>query len=118
MFADIADVMRQDMDGKEVSIRGWIWRTRGSGKIVFPTIRDPSGVIQVTVKKGNLPDGQFEDAVKALVESSVEITGNVKSDDRAPGGYEIQATGFTMKIVDTHTMDWAITSKLSLITPR
>nr|QOV09139.1 Asparagine--tRNA ligase [uncultured Thermoplasmata archaeon] len=94
MFNDISNVMSPDFDGKEVQIRGWIWRTRGSGKIVFPTVRDPSGVIQVTVKKGNVPDAQFEDALKALIESSVEITGTLKADDRAPGGFEIMATGF------------------------
>ncbi len=94
MFTDIARVMSQEFSGKEVSVRGWIWRTRGSGKIVFPTVRDHSGVIQVTVKKGNVPDGQFEGALKALIESSVEITGTLKADDRAPGGFEIQATGF------------------------
>ncbi|MDD4308598.1 MAG: OB-fold nucleic acid binding domain-containing protein, partial [Thermoplasmata archaeon] len=86
--------MSPAFDGKEVKIRGWIWRTRGSGKIVFPTVRDPSGVIQVTVKKGNVPDAQFDDALKALIESSVEIIGNIKADDRAPGGFEILATGF------------------------
>ncbi len=96
MFKDIADVMTPGFSGKEVRIRGWIWRTRGSGKIVFPTVRDPSGAIQVTVKKGNLPDPQFEDALKALIESSVEITGTVKADERAPGGYEILATSFNV----------------------
>lgn len=88
--------MSNEFKGKEVSIRGWIWRTRSSGKIVFATIRDPSGVIQVTVKKGNLDDNKFEDAVKALLESSVEVTGTVKEDQRAPGGYEIQVSGFNV----------------------
>jgi len=77
--------------GSTVSLRGWIWRTRSSGNIVFMTLRDVSGVIQVTVKRGNLPDAEFEAAEKALVESSVEITGEVKEDKRAPGGYEILA---------------------------
>ena len=88
--------MSQEFDGKEASIRGWIWRTRSSGKIVFATLRDHTGVIQVTVKKGNLPDEEFDDAVKALVESSVEVTGTIKADDRAPGGYEVQVTGFNV----------------------
>ncbi|MCK5309937.1 MAG: asparagine--tRNA ligase [Thermoplasmata archaeon] len=94
MFKDISEIMSQEFDGKEVEIRGWIWRTRSSGKIVFATIRDPSGVIQVTVKKGNLPEEQFDDAVKALLESSVAVTGTLKADDRAPGGFEVQVTGF------------------------
>jgi len=77
--------------GSTVSLRGWIWRTRSSGNIVFMTLRDASGVIQVTVKRGNLPDPEFEAAEKALVESSVEISGEIKEDKRAPGGYEILA---------------------------
>lgn len=81
-------------EGSEVSVRGWIYRTRSSGGIAFPILRDASGVLQVTVKKGNLPDEDFEDAVKALVESSVVVTGRTRMDKRAPGGWEIQATGF------------------------
>jgi asparaginyl-tRNA synthetase len=77
--------------GSTVSLRGWIWRTRSSGNIVFMTLRDVSGVIQATVKRGNLPDAEFEAAEKALIESSVELTGEVKEDKRAPGGFEILA---------------------------
>lgn len=77
---------------KEVDLRGWIYRTRSSGNIVFMVIRDVTGIIQATVKKGNLPDDEFEDAKKALVESSLEIKGMVKEDKRAPGGYELQVT--------------------------
>ena len=96
MFKDIFEIMSQEFDGKEVHIRGWIWRTRSSGKIVFATLRDHTGVIQTTVKKGNLPDDAFDDAVKALLESSVEITGTVKADQRAPGGFEVQVSGFNV----------------------
>lgn len=78
--------------GKTIQVRGWIYRTRSSGNIVFMTLRDVTGVLQATVKRGNLPDGEFEDAVKALIESSVQITGVVKEDKRAPGGYELQVT--------------------------
>jgi asparaginyl-tRNA synthetase len=56
------------------------------------TLRDVTGVLQTTVKKGNLPDKEFEDATRALIESSVQVTGTVKEDKRAPGGYELQAT--------------------------
>jgi asparaginyl-tRNA synthetase len=60
------------------------------------TLRDVTGVLQTTVKKGNLPDPEFEDAVKALIESSVQITGTVKEDKRAPGGYELQVTNLAV----------------------
>jgi asparaginyl-tRNA synthetase len=55
-------------------------------------IRDASGILQATVKKGNLPDDEFRDAKKALIESSVELSGVVKEDRRAPGGYEVEVT--------------------------
>lgn len=88
--------IKEMLDGKKtekkISIRGWIYRTRSSGNIVFTVIRDSTGTIQATIKKGNLPDSEFEDAKKALIESSVKIEGTVKEDKRAPGGFEIQVT--------------------------
>jgi asparaginyl-tRNA synthetase len=96
MFLDISDVLDAEYDGKEVALRGWIHRTRSSGKIVFAVLRDPTGIVQVTVKKGNLPDPEFEDALKALVETSAEVRGTVKADDRAPGGFEVLASGFSV----------------------
>ncbi len=87
----IKEVLAGISAGTIVSVRGWVYRTRSSGNIVFMTLRDASGVIQVTIKKGNLPDPQFEAAKTALIESSVELSGEVKEDPRAPGGYEILA---------------------------
>jgi asparaginyl-tRNA synthetase len=79
---------------EEVTVRGWIYRTRSSGKIVFCMIRDATGIIQVTVKSGNLPDEEFERALAASVEASVVVTGVPQIDDRAPGGKELRASGF------------------------
>ncbi len=53
-------VLSKDMVGKTVQVRGWIYRTRSSGGIVFAVLRDQSGIVQVTVKKGNLPDNDFD----------------------------------------------------------
>lgn len=92
----IEDILAGAQIGKTIHIRGWIYRTRSSGNIVFMTLRDVTGVLQATVKRGNLPDSEFEDAVKALIESSVQITGIVKEDKRAPGGYELQVTNLTV----------------------
>ncbi len=91
MFLDIEDILNGDHVDQEVSIRGWIHRTRSSGSIVFAVLRDPTGIVQVTVKKGNVAEEKFQDAKNALVESSLAITGTVHEDDRAPGGYEIRA---------------------------
>ena len=54
------------------------------------TFMSATGILQTTIKKGNLKDEEFEDAKKALIESSLELSGVVKTDERAPGGYELQ----------------------------
>ena len=90
----IREILDEKKTDETVHIRGWIYRTRSSGNIVFTVIRDATGILQATVKKGNLPDIEFENAKKALIESSIKLKGVVKEDKRAPGGYEIQVTGF------------------------
>jgi len=92
----IEDILTGKQTDTIVHLRGWIYRTRSSGNIVFMTIRDVTGILQATAKKGNLPDQEFENAKKALIESSLEITGVVKEDKRAPGGYELQVTNVSM----------------------
>lgn len=72
-WSQVQDVLAGMPAGQRVCLRGWIYRTRSSGNIVFMTLRDVSGVIQVTVKKGNLPDAEFEAAKAALIESSVDL---------------------------------------------
>ena len=89
-WINIIEVLSGKKTGKNVRIRGWIYRTRSSGNIVFMILRDATGVLQTTIKKGNLKDNEFEDAKKALIESSLELSGVVKKDERAPGGYELQ----------------------------
>ena len=88
----IKDILSEKKKGQSVNIRGWIYRTRSSGNIVFLTLRDVTGILQVTIKKGNLSDKEFEESKKALIESSIELTGVVQEDSRAPGGLEVQAT--------------------------
>ncbi len=80
--------------GQEVAVRGWIYRARSSGAIVFAVLRDGSGIVQVTVKKGGLPDAEFEAARSASIESSVEVRGAMHEDKRAPGGKELRASSF------------------------
>jgi len=94
-WSHIEDVLSGRHEGQEVHLRGWVHRWREQGKLVFLTLRDSTGVLQCTIKKGALPDDQFEDAKRAnLLESSVEVHGAAKKDPRAPGGWEVQATGF------------------------
>ena len=92
----IEEVISGKKTAKNINLRGWIYRTRSSGNIVFAVLRDVTGTLQVTIKKGNLSDEEFDDAKKALVESSVELAGIVKEDKRAPGGYELQVSNFNV----------------------
>jgi len=95
-WTKIEEILDGKKTGKTIHLRGWIFRTRSSGNIVFTVIRDVTSTIQATIKKGNLPDNEFQDGKKALIESSVELEGIVKEDKRAPGGYELQVTKFNV----------------------
>ena len=75
--------------GKEVLIRGWVYNTRSSGKILFLLVRDGTGIVQCPVVKGEVPEEIFAEAQKLTQESSLEIQGVVREDKRAPGGYEV-----------------------------
>lgn len=95
-FTAIKDILAGKYEDQEVNVRGWIYRTRSSGKIAFITLRDASGIIQATVAKNDVEEKDFENAKKALIESSVKISGIVAKDERAPGGYEIRAKKFEL----------------------
>jgi len=95
-WTKIREIINGKKNNKTVNIQGWIYRTRSSGNIIFIVIRDSTGIIQATIKKGNLPDKEFNDANNALIESSIKVKGVVKEDNRAPGGYEIKVVGFNV----------------------
>jgi asparaginyl-tRNA synthetase len=76
-------------EGQTVTIRGWLYNLRESGKLLFPQFRDGSGLIQGVVAKNAVPPEVF-DAVKGLTqESSVIVEGKVRADKRAPSGFEL-----------------------------
>src|ERR1700728_1382435 len=76
-------------EGQSVTIRGWLYNLRESGKLLFPQFRDGSGIIQGVVPKNAVTPEVF-DAIKTLTqESSVIVEGKVRADKRAPGGYEL-----------------------------
>src|SRR5258708_38205352 len=76
-------------EGQSVTLRGWLYNLRESGKLLFPQFRDGSGVIQGVVPKNVVTPEVFE-AVKTLTqESSVVVEGKVRADKRAHGGYEL-----------------------------
>jgi len=82
--------------GKEVILTGWVYNKRSSGKVRFLILRDGTGVIQSVFLKGQVPDAAFDLADSVTQESSVAITGTVREEKRAPGGYELTATGLKL----------------------
>lgn len=75
--------------GQKVEIAGWLYNLRRSGKIVFPLIRDGSGLLQCVAMKPALPEGLFETLKHLTQESSLLVRGAVRAEPRAPGGYEL-----------------------------
>jgi len=93
----VKEILKGGHVGEEVEVRGWIFRTRQVGGKIFVVVRDGTGVIQTAMAKGSVPDASFEDAEKALIESSVVVKGKVAEDKRAPGGLELRVTGFRVE---------------------
>lgn len=80
-----------DYEGKEVTIKGWLFNRRSSGSVHFILVRDGTGIIQSVISKDEITEETFETADKITQESSMMITGIVRKDKRAPGGYELIA---------------------------
>ncbi|MBV9146212.1 MAG: asparagine--tRNA ligase, partial [Acidobacteria bacterium] len=79
-------------DGQEVTIRGWLYNLRESGKLLFPIFRDGTGTIQGVMPKSAVPAETFEGVKHLTQESAVVVTGKVRADKRAPGGYELDVS--------------------------
>jgi asparaginyl-tRNA synthetase len=79
--------------GEEITIKGWLYNLRSSGKLIFPQVRDGSGLIQGVVFKKSVAEQVWNDFEKLTQESSIIVTGKVRADERAPGGYELDVTG-------------------------
>jgi asparaginyl-tRNA synthetase len=78
--------------GQPVTVRGWVMTTRSSGKIAFVSLRDGTGYLQVVVSKKDVPEGVWDALAGLTQEMSVEVTGTVRADARAPGGVELTAS--------------------------
>jgi asparaginyl-tRNA synthetase len=82
----------EDHAGEEIEVGGWVETTRSHGKIGFVVVRDGTGLVQVVVPKKEVDEAVW-DAFEGLTqETTVRITGTVRRDDRAPGGYEMTLT--------------------------
>lgn len=77
-----------------VALRGWIHRERGSNKIRFIVLRDSSDIIQCVIRKTDFSAKKWEEADKLQIETSMEIKGTIKKDERAPTGYEVTVKDF------------------------
>lgn len=92
----IKDLFSEKFVDNEIETRGWIYRWRESGKIIFIILRDSTGIIQVTVSKDMVGEEDFNSAKSAGIESSVIVSGILKRDERAPGGFEVLAKKFVL----------------------
>ena len=84
--------------GEAVTVRGWVETTRSHGKVAFIVVRDGTGVVQTVLLQKQVPENVWSAFDELTQESSVRITGTVREDARAPGGYEL--TVQDLEIVD------------------
>jgi asparaginyl-tRNA synthetase len=75
--------------GETVEIAGWLYNLRKSGKIVFPLLRDGTGIMQCVALKASVGDALFDSLKDLTQESSVILSGKIRAEQRAPGGYEM-----------------------------
>jgi asparaginyl-tRNA synthetase len=94
--------------GEEVRVQGWLHNKRSSGKLQFLIVRDGSSFAQAVMAKAAVPPEAWAAGEAMGQESSLELTGKVKADSRAPGGYEVDVTGLSV-VHATH--DYPITPK-------
>jgi len=87
----VADIARHE--GKEVTLHGWLYGRRSSGKLHFLQLRDGTGTIQCVVFKGNVSPETFHEADHLPQETSLAVTGLVKKDERSPIGFELDVKG-------------------------
>jgi len=92
----IGDVISGGHEGEHAALRGWLHHIRTGGGILFLQLRDGTGMIQCTLKKDSVDAKEFEQLAAIPVESTIEISGVVRKDSRAPGGYEIAGDKVTV----------------------
>ncbi len=77
-------------EGEKITLKGWLYNKRSSGKIHFLQVRDGTGFIQCVMVKSNDNGNKFEEVDKLRQESTVIVKGSVRKDKRAPSGYEVE----------------------------
>jgi asparaginyl-tRNA synthetase len=87
--AQISDIAKYE--GQEVTLQGWLYNMRSSGKLRFLLVRDGTHTIQCVIFKNDVSEETFINTDKLTQESSIKITGKVVADKRSPIGFELQA---------------------------
>src|SRR5437868_13005150 len=80
--------------GKRVTIDGWLYNKRTSGKLQFPIVRDGSGYLQCVVFKKEVTEETWKAADEVTQESTVRVAGTVRAEERAPGGVALGVETF------------------------
>jgi asparaginyl-tRNA synthetase len=94
--------------GEEVTLKGWLYNLRSSGKLLFPQLRDGTGLVQCVVLKKAVAPEVWESLKGLGQESALVVRGTVRRDERAPGGYEVDVSGAEV-VSEAH--DYPITPK-------
>src|SRR6476659_6355890 len=103
----IADL--REYVGQSVTIRGWVTHVRSSGKVAFAVIRDGTGIMQAVFVKTQLAPEIWERFKELTLETSVALTGEVRAEPRAPGGFEMGVTN--LEIIGASPLDYPIQPK-------
>ncbi len=85
----ISEAMNPELVGKDVELRGWVYRIRSSGKLTFIILRDSTNLIQLLSSAEVLPESQHKELSSLTVESSIQVAGTLREDKRAITGYEV-----------------------------
>jgi len=102
----ISEISRYE--GQEVTLKGWLYNKRSSGKLFFLLLRDGTGIIQCVVFKNDVSEETFANADTLTQESSLSVTGTVTADKRSPLGFELQVKDIEILQI---AVDYPITKK-------
>src|SRR5713101_2854343 len=81
-----------EKNGQAATVRGWLYNRRSSGRIQFLIVRDGTGYLQAVVARADVAPSVWDTAERATQECSLTVTGTVREEKRAPGGYEMAAS--------------------------
>lgn len=99
----------RERTGQTATVRGWVTHVRSSGKVAFVVLRDGTGILQAVLVKNQISPEAWERFSQLTQETSIELTGEVRSDARAPGGVEMGVTD--LRVIGPSPLDYPIQPK-------